>query len=788
MKVSMNWLKELVEVNKNVEELTTLFNTHSAEVEEYYNLVDATNLVVGYVESKEKHPDADKLSICQVNIGDKVTQIICGAPNVDKDQHVIVALPGAVLPGNFKIKESKIRGIESNGMICSLNELGIESKYHQEEGIHVISSFVKPGMNAVEALNYNDQVFALDLTPNRADLLSMIGVAYDTKALLDTKLLIKEPTVKECDEVNTLKVETKTDKCTSYYARLIKDVEIKESPQWLKARLIASGIRPISNVVDITNYVMLLTGQPLHAFDYDLVKTNKIVVDMAENNSELVTLDEVTRKLTSNDIVITNGKENIALGGVMGGLSTEINESTKTILLESANFDPYHIRKTSNRLDLRSEASTRFERKVDPARTKKALEYATELFIELCNGKALKGISSFDNTVKSEKLIEITLTKINKVLGTDYSKDLVSKTLDKLSLTYTEKDDTFKVLAPSRRQDMETYQDVIEEVGRIIGYDDLPLSLPSTVSIGKLSELQIFKRNLRKHLSGLGLNEVITYSLMRKENVNDLTLEADDNQVDLKMPMSEDRTTLTHTPLNGIVDVIKYNRARKLEDVFVYEIGKKYTKDYEKEVLSGAITGVLSSTKWNATVEVADFYTLKGILNSLFNRLNLGHLDFEKASLSKNYHPGQSAIIKDFNNEYGFIARLHPQYEKQNNLGETYVFELDIEKLLKSRRQVKKVKEINKFPTISRDIALVVDLKISAKELLDEIKKAGKRTLTEVKVFDLFTGESLGEDKKSLAFKLEFSDPKKTLETKEVEELTNNILKAVEKKYNAVLR
>ena len=253
MKVSMNWLKELVEVNKNVEELTTLFNTHSAEVEEYYNLVDATNLVVGYVESKEKHPDADKLSICQVNIGDKVTQIICGAPNVDKDQHVIVALPGAVLPGNFKIKESKIRGIESNGMICSLNELGIESKYHQEEGIHVISSFVKPGMNAVEALNYNDQVFALDLTPNRADLLSMIGVAYDTKALLDTKLLIKEPTVKECDEVNTLKVETKTDKCTSYYARLIKDVEIKESPQWLKARLIASGIRPISNVVDITN-------------------------------------------------------------------------------------------------------------------------------------------------------------------------------------------------------------------------------------------------------------------------------------------------------------------------------------------------------------------------------------------------------------------------------------------------------------------------------------------------------------------------------------------------------
>jgi phenylalanyl-tRNA synthetase beta chain len=787
MKVSMNWLKELVDVDVDVSKLSSLFNLHSAEVEEYYDLVEATNLVVGHVVSKEKHPDADKLSVCQVDIGGEISQIVCGAPNVDQGQNVIVSLPGAVLPGGFKIKKSVIRDVESNGMICSLGELGIDKKYHNEDGIHVISGECKPGESALEALALDDQVMALDLTPNRADLLSVLGVAYDTAALLGKKVVNRDIKVEEIDTVNECKIELDTEFCMSYYARVIEDIEIKESPKWMQSRLIAAGMRPISNVVDITNYVMLETGQPLHAFDYDALETGKIVVRMAKDKEELMTLDDQKRVLSSDDIVITNGEKAVALGGVMGGLETEITSGSKRILLESAVFDPYHIRKTSNRLDLRSEASTRFERKVDPKRTILALEMATELFSTYASGKVLKGISKVDNIDYTPLVIEVGLAKINKVLGSDFDLDTVSDALSRLDFQYEVQEDTYVITAPTRRQDIETYQDIVEEVGRIIGYDKLPTTLPSTISQGRLNPMQVFKRKVQTILTGLGLDETITYSLVDEKHVFDFTKE-ESELVRLLMPMSSEKNVLCKTPINGLLDVIKYNVARKNSDLALFEIGKRYDKDKETILLSGAFSGIMSSTLWQGKKEVVDFYTVKGVLDSLFNEIGLGHLEYLVNTDYPNLHPGQSAYIKDRTGVIGFVGKVHPEYAKNNDLKEVYVFELDLEQAYSLRRTFKKVKEINKFPSIYRDIAIVLEKEVLASTVVEVIKKAGKRMLSDVSIFDLYVGENVEAHQKSLALRLEFSDPVKTLDSKEVEERVGSILKALEQELNASLR
>ena len=786
MKVSLNHLKSLVDTDIKAVELSELFNLHSGEVEETYKLVEATNLVVGYVKSKEKHPDADKLSICQVDLGTETSQIVCGAPNVDAGQYVIVSKPGAILPGGFKIKQSTIRGVESNGMICSLGELGIDKKFVYTEGIEVIKAPCKAGDDPLEILGLYDEVMALDLTPNRADLLSVMGVAYDTSAILDVPLTFTQPVVVESDKKNLVKIKIETENCSSYYARVIENIEIKDSPRWLKSRLIAMGIRPINNVVDITNYVMLETGQPLHSFDYARLNNDTITVRMAHEDETLVTLDSIERKLTVNDIVITNDKEAVALGGVMGGLSTEIIESSSTILLESAIFNPVSIRKTSKRLDLRSEASTRFERKVDPKRTILALEMATELLIKYASGEALQGVSKVDNIDYTDKTVVTSAKQINSNLGLNLSTEEISNVLRRLHFEHQVAEDVLTILIPSRRQDMETYQDIIEEVGRIIGYDNLPLTLPANVSTGRLSEMQTFKRSIKTKLTGLGLNEAVTYSLLHKDRANDFSKEIN-KTVQVAMPMSQDRSTLTLSPLNGIVDVLKYNVARKNTDLFFFEIGKRYDAE-ETVVVSGALTGKISETSWQGKKEEIDFFTVKGILDSLFEQLYLGHLEYEKMSDYKNLHPGQSAYIKDFRGIVGFVGKLHPEYAKQNALKNVYVFELEVGKMFDLKRVLKKVKEINKFPEVSRDIAIVVDDNTLASEVLQVVKKAGKRMLISADIFDLYKGNPLKENQKSLAVKMVFSDPKRTLETKEVDQRVNEILGLLKAKLKAELR
>lgn len=784
MKVSYKWLNEFVNVNIPYSELGEKFSLMSQEVADVYNLTDATNIVVGCVESKTKHPDAEKLSVCQVNVGDNKLQIVCGAPNVDEGQHVIVALVGAVLSG-MKIKKTKIRGVESIGMICSLNELGIDKKYVDTSGIYVLPENSEIGSNPLEALFLNDEVMELDLTPNRGDLLSIMGVAYDTAAILNEEVILKVPQMEEIDEENNIEVKIETDRCNSYYARVIKDVVIKESPEWLKARLIAAGVRPINNVVDITNYVMLETGQPLHAFDLTKFETEQVLVRNAKENEEIKTLDGETRKLHENDVVITNGKVATAIGGVMGGFDTEIDESTKYVLLESASFNPISVRKTSSRLGLRSESSLRFERGVDPNRTILALDRASEMFQDLADGSILSGISKIENNDLNPKEIEIDLDYIINYIGYNYTVEDVETVFDSLNFEYKRSGNVFVVSAPTRRLDLITKQDLIEEIVRIHGYDNVPLTLPITVSKGGLTISQMRRRKIRSILQGLGLDEVISYSLINKDNLNDFTINEHD-LTSLMRPMSVDKAVMRHTLLNGLIDAVKHNNARKKTNLSFYEIGSKYINE-EKLSLCGVLTGIQNQLTWKGQTELVDFYYVKGVVENLLSELRV-EVSFESPEeTNSNFHPGQTAYVYQNENMIGFISKLHPKYQAENDLNETYMFEIVIDDIQFNDR-VTKFEAIQKYPAMERDIAVVLKRDIQASTLVDVVKKAGKKLLKDISIFDIYEGDQVGTDEKSVALKLVFMDKERTLETDEVTERVNKIIKTLEKTLDAKLR
>ncbi|XMB66101.1 phenylalanine--tRNA ligase subunit beta [Mycoplasmatota bacterium zrk1] len=783
MKVSYKWLNEFVDVDIPYEELGNKFSLMSQEVAGVYSLTDATKIVVGHIISKEKHPDAEKLSVCQVDVGHPV-QIVCGAPNVETGQKVIVALVGAVLAG-FKIKKAKIRGVESNGMICSLNELGIDKKYVDTSGIYVLPENSKIGSNPLEVLSLDDDVMELDLTPNRGDLLSVMGVAYDTAAILNKELMLKVPQIDEVDEVIDFKIKIETKKCMSYYARVIKNVEIKESPDWLKARLIAAGVRPINNVVDITNYVMLETGQPLHAFDLDKFETREVVVRTANDDEVIKTLDEQERNLLVDDIVITNGKVPTALGGVMGGYNTEIDEQTKYVLLESATFDPISIRKTSSRLDLRSESSMRFERGVDPNRTILALNRASEMFQNLASGKVLSGVSNVENNNLDDKEIKIDLTYVINYVGYNYSVDDIESVFDALNFEYSRDNKSFIVSIPSRRKDLVTKQDLIEEIVRIHGYDKIPLTLPKTVSRGGLTTSQLRRRKIRDLLQGFGMDEVISYSLINKDNLYDFTIE-ETNYTELLKPMSIDKSVMRHTPLNGLIDALKHNIARKNKDLSLFEIGSKYL-DTEKMAVCGVLSGVQNQLSWKGNYESVDFYYVKGIIESLLSNLDVEVKYAKPEKTNVNFHPGQTAYIYQNNNLIGFIGKLHPKFQALNDMNDTFIFELVLDDI-KFQEEINKFEYIQKYPSMERDIAIVVNRDISASLVLDTIKKAEKKLLKDITIFDIYTGENVGESEKSIALKLVFMDKERTLETEEVTERVNKIIKVLEKEINAKLR
>lgn len=786
MKLSTNFLKDYIDIDVDVKQLAEDMTRVGNEYDSASNLINATKLVIGQITECEPHPDSDHLHLCKVNIGTEVLDIVCGAPNARTGLKVIVALDGAVLPEKT-IKKGMIRGQESNGMLCSIAELGLEHKFlkpEDSEGIAELGEDAEIGGDPIKYLQMDDGVIDFELTANRGDLLSILGMAYEVGAIYDKKVKDVDLKHKESGEdINkTFKTEVKTENCSKLLVKKVENVKIEESPIFIKNRLIASGIRPINNVVDISNYVMLELGQPLHFYDADKLE-NKLVVRMAEDGEKLTTLDNVERTLTSEDIVIADATHGVGLAGVMGGLETEVEPDTKNIIIESAIFDSVKVRKTSKKI-VRSEASNRFEKGLDPERTTMAIERACKLLEEYAGGTVVTGTVEYDKTNNKEKEIEITFKNINDVLGTVIPNEEILNVFRKLGFSYKVNGETIKVTVPTRRLDISIKEDLIEEVSRIYGVDNIEGKLPIVpMRKGSYDKTQ---REIRNKMIALGLKETLTYVLINDKEVNGYTL---DKFEPLKLldPITEDRNTLRYSMIPSLYKVYEYNKAREQKDISIFEIGKGF---YKKGEVYGEDTKlcVLMSGKYSTGLnnnKTVDFYVIKGIAEEVLDYLGYaGRYSFMKQEMPKEMHPGQSAMINVNGSNIGMIGKIHPSVTKDD----VYVLEINLDELFTKKVGKMKYKEFSKFPSINKDIALVVDKKSVSKDIEKVIKSAGGSLLTNIEVFDVYTGVGVGIDKKSIAYSLTFSDMKKTLTDEEINGLMDKIIDAVSKKCGAELR
>jgi phenylalanyl-tRNA synthetase beta chain len=818
MKLSKNFVKDYVDIDVDIKELAEDMTRVGNEYDSAGKLLDATNLVIGEVKECEMHPDSDHLHVCKVDIGREVLNIVCGAPNVRKGLKVIVALDGAVLPGvTVKagggiekddkpriIKRSMVRGQESNGMLCSMLELGLEHKYADEvdkTGIHELPSDAPVGEDPIAYMGMDDEVVDFDLTANRGDLLSILGMAYELGAIYDKDVKDIDLSHKENSEnINdSFKVEVNTENCSIFLARKVKNIKIGESPAYIKNRLIASGIRPINNVVDISNYVMLETGQPLHFYDADTLK-GKIEVRMAKEGEKLFTLDGKERTLSNEDIVISDGERAIGLAGVMGGLDTEITDSTKNVLIESAIFDGVKIRKTSKEI-LRSEASSRFEKGLDPNRTYMALERAAKLLEEYASGEVVGGIAKYDKENLKNREIEISFKNINDVLGMNIAKKDVLDVFRRLKFEVyidgkksefkeQEKDletiEKITVSVPRRRGDISIKEDLIEEVGRIYGVDNIVGRLPEMPM--KAGSYDKVTRGIRNKMVDLGLNETLSYILVNDKEAKYFTKD-DTELVSLLDPMTEERNTLRHSILPSLLKIYEYNKARSNKDVSIFEIGKAFYKKGEEYGETNKIAALMTGDYYLGigSKKQVDFYVIKGIVEELLDYLGYGNrysFVIKEDKMPEEVHPGQTALISVNNDIVGLVGRVHPALEKEA----VYVFEIDLDKLLDKKVGKMKYKEISKFPSVKKDLAVVVDKNVTAEEIAVLIKKAGGSSLSKIEAFDVYTGKGIDENKKSIAYSLTFEKMDRTLTDEEINQSMEKIVEMLNKKIGAELR
>ncbi|TVT29663.1 phenylalanine--tRNA ligase subunit beta [Salinicoccus cyprini] len=790
MKVSREWLNEWIPNEVPVSELAEKITRGGIEVDEIIDYTaEVKNLVVGYVKTVEQHPEADRLRICQVDTGEETHQIICGAPNVKADSYVVVCKVGGRLPGGIKIKRAKLRGEVSEGMICSLEELGIKEDQvpaEYQNGIFMFQEEKMAGEDALAALLLDDQVMEFDLTPNRKDALSMAGAAYETRALFGGEVALPAHAVEDGTGSSALEIRNADTEAVPFYgARIVTGVAIAPSPTWMQMRLIKAGIRPINNVVDISNYVLLEFGQPLHMFDRDQIGSDEIVTRYAHENEKMTTLDGRERKLESGDIVITNGSEPIALAGVMGGEFSEVTDQTTSVVIESAVFNPVSIRRTSGRLNLRSEASARFEKGVSHEFVLKALDRAALLLTQYAGGTVASSVLSSGELDVEDTTINITKAFINSHLGMELETAEIQETLSKLGLSTAVDGDALEVSVPSRRDDLKIKQDITEEVARIYGYDALPSSMPDTsTTSGKLTDEQKKTRTIRHQLESLGLSQAINYALTSREKAeqfNEL-----EGTVELLMPMSEDHAVLRKSMIPHLVDNVVYNRNRQQKDVQFYEIGRIFQSNgtgvlpEEREMLAGVITGEMNRTDWLGTKVPADFFAAKGIVESVFAKLGLGDsIRYEQSSRFDTMHPGRTADVLLDNERIGTIGELHPKYAQQNDLDRTAVFEIDLDRLLSVKQGNIFYDQLSRYPSITRDIALVVDRTVAADTLVRTVETAAGKHLVDVFVFDVYEGDNMEAGKKSVALRLTYLNKEHTLTDEEIEKQHTPVLEAL---------
>ncbi len=768
-----------IDIKDLAEKMTSVGN----EYDHVGPLLYGTNLIVGEVLECVNHPDSDHLHVCKVDIGNEVLQIVCGAPNVRQGLKVIVAQVGAVLK-EITIKKGVIRGVESNGMLCSLRELGIESKFLSEQDINGICELPKEtlvGSDPAKVLLMDDECIDFELTSNRGDLLSILGMSYEVGAIYNKKVNAIDLTYPKTDEIIDFNLDILTDKCPLFLGRVVRNVTVKESPKFIQNRLIASGIRPINNVVDISNYVMLETGQPLHFYDFDKLGNNLIVRD-ALNDEELVTLYGIKRNLTVDDIVIANKKEAIGLAGVMGGLTTEVDENTKNIFIESAIFDSISVRLTSKKI-LRSEASNRFEKGLDPKRTYMAMERSCHLLNKYADGMPTSNLIEYNHQTIADKVISIKVSEINQLLGLNISEEEIIDIFKRLGFTVDVLDENLTVIVPTRRIDISIKEDLIEEVARIYGLDKVVGRSP--ILPIKKGSYDKFIRNIRRKMVNLGLSETLSYTLIPETEVHKYTLE-DFEEIKLLDPMSDDRSTLRFSLLPSLMSIYQYNVKRNNKDVCIFEIAKSFGKKNSEYVEINKLAVLMSGNYHDGLYqEKVDFYHLKGVLEELLDSLGFSNrYSLQIKALPKEFHPGASAVINLSGKDIGYLGKVHPNECK----GDVYVMEINLD-LIRNEHQGKEMfKELSKYPSIVKDVAFIVDKEITNEAIMKEIKRNGGRYLVNIELFDYYTGDKISDNKKSLAYNLTFTSSDTTLTELEVMPLFNKIIDGVTKKFTCEIR
>ena len=785
--ISMNWVKDYVNIDDvDLKDLALKITKAGVNVEKVITN-NLKNLVIGEVVECVMHPDSDHLHVCKVNVGKEIIQIVCGAPNVRTGLKVIVALPGCVLPDG-EIKRGVIRGQESNGMLCALYELGIVEKTEElyKKGIEELDSDANVGEDPIKYLGLDDTIYDLDLNPNRMiDCTNHIGFAYEVASVLGRKVNMPSLETNPVTDIVSTDLDIETENCTMYNLKEVRNLKVGPSPKFMVERLEAAGMRSINNIVDISNYVMLEYGQPLHFFDKDKVG-DQILVRMAENGEKLTVLDKSELELTTDDIVITDGNKPICLAGVMGGLNSGVDENTTNIIIESAIFESMHIRHTSLKFNLRSEASLRYEKGLNSDYCEQAIERACHLLEKYAGGKVLTGTICHDTTDRSEKVAKVKVSDVNKFLGINMTLENCLESLEKLGFKYTVDGEEMTVTIPARRLDVEANKaDLIEEIGRLYGYDNIKAELPVIPDKkGEYVGSVKVRKQLSKRLRSLGLNETRTYLLQSEEESKLFNYDFKE-KIKLLKPMSSDKEYVRQSLIPANLKVVDYNNARGVKDVCIYEIANTYYDEMTEETkICVVMKGNYLINNWNQTKIKCDFYVIKGICEDILNYFGLkNRYEFTVAELN-DMHPGMSAEVIVNNVKVGFIGRVHPSVRKD----EVYVLELSLNKLMDFNVKSIKHKEPSIYPSISKDLSFVMKKDVESKIIKSQIKKSGTRLLTNVSEFDVYIGENVKDDEKSIAYNLTFNDPTRTLNDNEINEIIDRIVKDVEEKCNATLR
>ena len=803
MLISLNWLKDYINLDENIDikELENALTMIGQEVENIeLQGENLKNILTSKILELKMHPDSDHLTVCQVDNGSFVSQVVCGASNHKEGDIVAMAQVGAKLSEDFVIKKGKIRGVESNGMLCSETELGVGN---DNSGIIIFPKDTKLGIPLNEYYNLNDIIFELEITPNRPDCLSHIGIARELSAYYNTELKIPKINNHKVSK-ELIDINIKDNLSKRYMARVIKNVKVGPSPKWLVTRLASMGIRSINNLVDISNFIMIETNQPNHIFDFDKFKSNKIIVDKARNDEKFITLDSKERILSSDDIVIRNGEEVIALAGVMGGENTEVSENTNNILIELAHFDNISVRRTSRRHSLISESSYRFERAVDTENFDYVMNRLTDLIVEIAGGEVCD-INDVYPVKKEKNICQLSLDRMNRFIGKVIPKEKVIEIFNKLEIKVVDKGDTLELTAPSFRGDLINQFDYFEEVIRMYGFDNIENKMPKiTLSENRLNDTTKYTTDIKVLVSNLGLREVINYSFIPANSFEKLNMNIDsENIITLKNPIVEEFSVLRPTLMYSLLKNVKDNLNRGQEDIRFFEVSKRFVlsddkieksvyinekRVSERETLGIVLSGSFTKNLWAPKPESYDFFDMKGIVEAMFDKLNFKSYQLRR-SVNSSYHPGRSVDLFVGKELIGTFGEIHPDVLENMEIDRNRVIyaEIYLDLLLKYINKGVKYKGLSKYQSVPRDIAVVVKEEVLVGDMIKSIQKVDK-LIEKVELFDIYRGIGVKPGFKSVAISIVMRDDNKTLEEKDINSVMDKIVGKLKKEFDAELR